>query len=250
MGLNTMILRSIVLVFLLLAGPAMAEHSWRSTDSPGTLLELYTSEGCSSCPPADRWLSSLTEHPDLWRSVFPIAFHVDYWNYLGWDDRFASTQAGKRQRLYRSQGIVNGVYTPGVIAAGQEWRSWRRNPSVLPLASGGAGVLSLIESGGTFHASFTPMANNGAMTLNVAILGFGMKTQVRAGENRGEELRHDFVVLGHDTFENSELEWRAGLPGAPLAKEAERLALVAWVSTGDRLMPVQVVGGWLSDNGG
>ncbi|MEP1470754.1 MAG: DUF1223 domain-containing protein [Halieaceae bacterium] len=239
--------RLLPLLFMVFAAPVLAEQSWQSGNSQGVLLELYTSEGCSSCPPADRWLSGLTQHPDLWLSVFPIAFHVDYWNYLGWEDRFASSQAGKRQRLYRVQGNVNGVYTPGVIAAGQEWRSWRRNPTALPQGAGSVGALNLVESEGAFSASFTSVVQVGEVTLNVAVLGFGMKTEVRAGENRGEELRHDFVVLGHSAFENQGLEWRGRLPDAPLSAEAERVAVVAWVSAVDRLTPIQVVGGWLSN---
>ena len=61
------------------------------------LLELYTSEGCSSCPPADRWLSKLKGEPKLWRNIIPLAFHVDYWDYIGWEDRFASPAYTARQ---------------------------------------------------------------------------------------------------------------------------------------------------------
>ncbi len=61
-----------------------------SGDTRVNLLELYTSEGCSSCPPADRWLSGLRQDPRLWRQLVPVAFHVDYWDGIGWPDRFAS----------------------------------------------------------------------------------------------------------------------------------------------------------------
>lgn len=90
------------------------------------LLELYTSEGCSSCPPADRWLSELKTNNELWTRVVPVAFHVDYWDYLGWPDRFAAASFSNRQREYALQGAVSTVYTPGLIYNGSEWRDWRR----------------------------------------------------------------------------------------------------------------------------
>ena len=78
----------------LIATAAIANHATAasltlsSQEQRTTLIELYTSEGCSSCPPADRWLSRLKDDPRLWKQIVPLAFHVDYWNYLGWRDRF------------------------------------------------------------------------------------------------------------------------------------------------------------------
>ena len=90
----------------------------------GHLVELFTSEGCSSCPLADRWLSTLERDNRLWKSVFPIAFHVDYWDYIGWPDRFAVPRHSHRQREHRGLGNVYSVYTPGFVVAGREWRGW------------------------------------------------------------------------------------------------------------------------------
>ena len=84
---------SIFLVFPAFAVSANAEapaKTIQSTAKQVALIELYTSEGCSSCPPADKWLTSLKSSPDLWTQWVPVAFHVDYWNYLGWDDAFAN----------------------------------------------------------------------------------------------------------------------------------------------------------------
>ena len=60
---------------------------FESGEARTMLVELFTSEGCSSCPPADAWISQLKESPDLWKKIVPVAFHVDYWNNLGWRDR-------------------------------------------------------------------------------------------------------------------------------------------------------------------
>jgi hypothetical protein len=83
------------------AGEAMMFTS-PTTQVP--LIELYTSEGCSSCPPADRWLSALTQDARLWQGMVPVAFHVDYWDDIGWKDRFASPNHGLRQRHYALTG--------------------------------------------------------------------------------------------------------------------------------------------------
>lgn len=94
-----------------------------STETQVRLVELYTSEGCSSCPPADRWLSGLLTSPHLWGSIIPIAFHVSYWDYLGWHDSFALDEYSQRQRAYANLGKT-GVYTPGFFVNGQEWRGF------------------------------------------------------------------------------------------------------------------------------
>src|SRR5210317_1284191 len=103
---------------------AQAESSlnFSSGDRRVTLLELYTSQGCSSCPPAESWLNRFTDDDRLWKQVVPVAFHVDYWDYLGWRDPYALPQYSDRQRRYRSKGKVSAVYTPGFVVNGGEWK--------------------------------------------------------------------------------------------------------------------------------
>lgn len=233
---------------MLLALNAPAQQVLRSPSQQATLVELYTSEGCSSCPPADRWYSSLLDHPALWRVVVPVAFHVDYWNYLGWEDRFARNAWSQRQQLHRNQGNSRAVYTPAVIAAGKEWRDWRHHKRALPRSRENAGVLTVELQEELFRADFMPAdaAREDASVLNLALLGVGMQTQVRAGENRGKVLNHDFVVLDHRSYISAELRWQGELPTSPDADQARALAWVAWVSRPDNLASVQATGGWLS----
>ena len=166
-----------------------AETSCRASSGPTapTVVELYTSEGCSSCPPADKWLSTLKGRSD----VLALAFHVNYWDRLGWPDRFASPEATARQHELARLAGSHQVYTPQVVAAGRDWRDWDRLPP--PAASKVS--LSLTREGDKVTAQ-VDAAPTAATPLSGywAVLEDQHLSQVRAGENAGETLRHDHVV--------------------------------------------------------
>ncbi len=244
----------IPLVFLLYlaAAPAVLNAATIALESGAarvSLLELYTSEGCSSCPPADRWLSDLKEDPRLWHEVVPVAFHVDYWDYIGWPDRFASPDYSRRQKSHARSGRVASVYTPGFVLAGKEWRSWFFRP-VLKVAGGErVGPLSLELDGDRVRARFEPTSlPRGNLELHIAVLGFDLQTDVKAGENHGRTLRHDFVVLGHARIgmkpHQDGFVAQIELPKARF--DSDRKAVAAWVSAAGDPYPIQAVGGWLS----
>src|SRR5256885_16987773 len=116
---------------------------FQSSGKQTALIELYTSEGCSSCPPAETWLSRLQESPGLWKDFVPLAFHVDYWDYLGWRDPWASESFSDRQRAYAKQWQSESIYTPGFVLNGKEWRDWS-TPKDRPKSAGvNAGVLTV-----------------------------------------------------------------------------------------------------------
>src|SRR5262245_15218825 len=98
--------------------------TFQSPDRQTALLELYTSEGCSSCPSAETWLSRLKDSPGLWKDYVPVALHVDYWDYLGWRDRWGSKAFSDRQRTYAQLWQSDSIYTPGFVLNGKEWRAW------------------------------------------------------------------------------------------------------------------------------
>ena len=108
----------------LLSLPAFAVEpiAVNSNERQTAVLELYTSEGCSSCPRADRWLSQLvtTPQPDL--DVLALAFHVDYWDYLGWKDRFSSADYTSRPRMLGANNQQRTIYTPEFFVNGMEAR--------------------------------------------------------------------------------------------------------------------------------
>src|SRR5437870_929713 len=115
----------VVLLALWNAWPASAaECIARSGPGTAALVELYTSEGCSSCPPADRWLSALGQRFGRDR-VVALSLHVDYWDYLGWKDPYAQRQFALRQRKLSQLQRVALVYTPQVVLQGRDFPSWR-----------------------------------------------------------------------------------------------------------------------------
>ena len=125
-------------VIALLTISANAQNQPLVFQSPATrtaLLELFTSEGCSSCPPAETWLTSLKTSPGLWKEFVPVAFHVDYWDHLGWRDPWSSREFSDRQRAYAASWSNNSVYTPGFVLTARNTLTGRGSPmSSNPLA--------------------------------------------------------------------------------------------------------------------
>ncbi len=154
------------------------------------VVELYTSEGCSSCPPADKWASSLKD-----KGIVVQAFHVGYWDYIGWVDRFAAPAYTARQRDIATRNKLRSIYTPQAVLNGKDWPNWGgqpagREPAHLSIA---------LKKIGTdqFEASVTPMtaqAESLSWSAYWTITEHGHNSRVQAGENAGEFLKHDFVV--------------------------------------------------------
>ena len=238
---------SLSLISLGAPSPAAAQSTvLESGPARVELVELYTSEGCSSCPPADRWLSALAEAPGLWQQFVPIALHVDYWDDIGWPDRFASAAYSARQRRYAAEGGTRVVYTPGVFRNGSEWRDWRGGVTQRPAPD--AGSLRVDIDRGAIRARYQPVDGLDADTLHVALLGMDLSTEVAAGENRGRRLQHDFVVLALRTLPLNDdgrgaRTVNATLPAATI--DAPQYAVAAWVTDGGRQAPVQAVGGFI-----
>lgn len=159
-----------------------------------TVVELFTSEGCSSCPPADRWLSTLKGRPD----VLALAFHVTYWDRLGWPDRFASPDFTARQHALAQQAGSRSVYTPQVLANGQDWRGWPQLPVRAAANAPALVTMSLRRDGDkvTVQVDATAAAATAPARLAGywAVLEDAHQSRVSAGENSGATLHHDHVV--------------------------------------------------------
>ena len=236
----------IVVAFALGLSQFVSAQEFVSSEEQVPLIELYTSEGCSSCPPADKWMSTLKEHESLWSGFVPVALHVDYWDYIGWEDPFASREYSQRQRQIAAENQERTVYTPGVRKAGAEWRSWRLWGTPTDDDAPLVGMLELsVDEKGHFQASFDSKLDNNDMQLNVAVLGLGLSNDVKSGENQGKTLDHDFVVLGLSRFSSAQGNVWSGSIDQPQI-DASRYAIAAWVSPKGRTKPVQATGGYLA----
>jgi len=213
------------------------------------LVELYTSEGCSSCPPAERWFAGLRDDPGLWRDFVPVAFHVNYWDNLGWPDRFASRQFTQRQYALAASWSGGSVYTPCFVRDGTEW-----HPSSVPGAPGkiaGVLVVNYDVAGGQCRVKFLRAEKSpGSYDAHVALLGGGLASSVTAGENAGETLQHEFtaLVLADAPMQPDGAAATAELTlPRPETKGTSRVALAVWVTRHGELAPVQATGGWVGE---
>ena len=166
--------------------------SARSGATVPVVVELYTSEGCDSCPPADRWLSSLKGRVD----VVPLAFHVDYWDSRDWKDRFGQPKFTRRQNATRRTSGARFAYTPEVIVDSRDEPDWSRLPATALQPSRPATVdMALIQDAAGLELTLTPRTGAPTeLTGYVAVVDDGMQTHVDAGENRGATLQQDGVV--------------------------------------------------------
>ena len=172
------------------------------------IVELFTSQGCSSCPPADRLLSKLANDPRYRGKVIPLSFHVDYWNYIGWQDPFSSARWSDRQKLYAGRAFhSNRIYTPQVVVNGSAECVGNSEGEVTErivnaLAAEPAGRVSLAVDPPTpdghlkvkVGAKLAKAAGSGNVDLWVAIYESGLSTSVKAGENSSRTLKNDRVV--------------------------------------------------------
>lgn len=182
---------------------AQPQCSAVSGSQTNALVELYTSEGCSSCPPADQWLTRLKTQSNQLGNIVPIALHVDYWDYIGWKDNFANPAFAKRQRDMAASGRARGVYTPQIAINGQDTRSWlsdarfkneiasiNRMPAKAEIRLAvNSHILKSVQVSTSIKT-----AEAGPLVYYLALQENNLQSTVNAGENRGEMLRHDYVV--------------------------------------------------------
>lgn len=206
-----------------------AQCTARSEAHTAVLVELYTSEGCSSCPPADRWLSSLRSRGYVPERVVPIALHVDYWDYIGWKDPYARRDFSLRQRKLTRLQRMALVYTPQVLLQGRDFRGWGSAAfdeavariNAKPAAADLSLEIAAIRSDGLLVRAAVVLrdsAQTADAALYLAAYESGLSSRVTAGENRGRTLPHDYVVL----------EWTGpiALPAVPLREERFLLPLL------------------------
>jgi hypothetical protein len=241
------------------------------------VLELYTSEGCSSCPPADRFLSALKDAGISDRQLIPMAFHVTYWDHIGWRDRFAKKQYDQRQRSLARKNRQNSVYTPQFVLVGDDYRSYASfsediNKLAVQIATvdlmlrlrfqdspgDGSRLHGNIMTGSEdvaanvrkIYLELTSTAVSGSVddiSLYFAVLEDHLYSDVNDGENDGEKLRHDYVVrhlsepyLFNRTSDPARTEYSIELPAGWKRQDLSVIAFAENSQTGEVLQAVRI----------
>ena len=183
------------------AAPAAAACEAKSGDATVALLELYTSEGCSSCPPADRWVADLPKGGYGKNRVVPLAFHVDYWDYIGWADPFAQKAFTERQQEFARRTRAATIYTPQLILSGRDYRrSWLSNFSKqldrINASTPRADIALRWEGTGNTVRLHGEAAKKTTAPVEffVAVYENNLSNEIAAGENSGKTLHHDYVI--------------------------------------------------------
>lgn len=244
---------ALICLWTLLIGQKVFALELESDGKQKRLVELYTSESCSSCPPAERWLNTLKGAGTLWKDYVPVEFHVDYWNHLHWKDKYSRAEFSQRQRDYHRK-IRGGVYTPQVIKNGVNQRGWRsQSLSSSPDQIREKGRLkSNIEiKQGKAKVSFIPNKDqklSGSFKCNLAVMSGGIVTKVKDGENSGRTLSHEFVVR---QFTQSKLKktksnyaCHLNFSSAQL-KQLKSSSVAIWISNEATGEVLQAIGNWI-----
>lgn len=206
---HPMLPRCIVVLLIMVTALPLARAAATCSAESGTvrvpLLELYTSEGCDSCPPADRWVSSLRQRGYAPDRALVLAWHVDYWDRLGWPDPYAQARFSARQRDANHRNGARFVYTPQLLLEGADYRRGAFRDDIADRVA----ALSRQKPGAHLRLTLTPAADAAFLQADITVpepasrnsaaayivlYENALSTQVKAGENRGKQLLHDFVV--------------------------------------------------------
>ena len=211
--ISTFFILAVITVLILITTTTLSKGSKDKNNSlrqspPIAVVELFTSEGCSSCPPADRLASQIYKsYKSQNKPVFVLAFHVDYWDYIGWKDRFAKHEFSERQHLYGEKFNLRSIYTPQMIVNGttqfvgsDSEAAENAIKDVLKTNSqyGISMEVSWVDSKQLkIKYSLTSAPENAV--INIALVEKNLSTDVKRGENSGRKLEHDNVVREFDT---------------------------------------------------
>jgi hypothetical protein len=172
---------------------SMENCSAKSAATLTPVIELYTSEGCSSCPPADAWLSGFKAAQKEGK-VVAQAFHVNYWDYIGWTDRFAAPAYTQRQRELSARTSLGSIYTPQLAKNGLTVRDYGSPQALIANTEPAKASISLARiEANRFEARVDAMLGT-TWSAYFTVTEHEHISRVSAGENKGETLKHDFVV--------------------------------------------------------
>lgn len=236
------------LALLAIAGCASianaAEASSCSARSPAhtvALVELFTSEGCSSCPPADSFLAARRGAGLRADQAVLLSLHVDYWNDIGWKDPYSSAAFTARQRWLSDLARTRTIYTPEFFVSGKELRNWGggldakvKSINAMPARAAIAMTLSPTPAGTAALPVEVRASGPAGSKLYVALVESGIASQVKSGENGGRLLRHDYVVRAWPAPVELGLDGKASLSRAlalPAGAQPGKLGVAAFVQS-------------------
>lgn len=247
--LNRIKMISFILTFSMALNVVAAEPILIASSGPThvKLIELYSSESCSSCPPADEWISKLQQKDGLWKAFVPVVFHVDYWNYLGWKDDFSSDLMTKRQVELSKRWTSSSVYTPGFIVDGKEWKNWRNDGAEFPASNQTKNIELKVYKldDGSLKVAATGLDAGKHYTIRVAQLGMGLGSRITSGENSGRFLKHNFIILDWSGQGVSKESPEPHFSFKSRKDRTSRLAIAAWIEENGNPTPLQATGGYL-----
>lgn len=236
----------ILLIFFSLTASLPAEKSDKPAAQPVVVLELFTSQGCSSCPPADKALQDLTQQAaHAGQAVYGLSFHVDYWDRLGWRDPFSAKQFTDRQRQY-DRTLNTQTYTPQLVINGQQdiigGQRGRIEQAIQAIqkqpASAFVGVDGSITRDAKQMTINYTLSAAGPYRVNVALVQKEARTAVQNGENGGRTLVNTNVVRQFKTIDESGISGNVTLP-LPAGLAADQTAVLVYVQRADNQ---QIVG--------
>ena len=209
-------------------------------------IELFSTQSCSSCPPAQQKINSLKGQSELWKTFIPIVYHVDYWDYLGWKDPFSNNNFTIKQQKYVKHWSKSSIYTPMFVINGKEGK----NLDLKSLFSNkNVGNLHSIKTNEfQYSVSFDPSEKipSHELIIHWAILGNNILTNVKSGENSGKILTHDFLVLSEDqkNLINIDNLYRQTITvDIEKIKQFQDKSIVFWVTFKNGLDYIQATGG-------
>ncbi len=246
----------LILTIISLSSQSFSQK-FSSGEKQKIVIELFSSQGCSSCPPAEKFIRDLQKSPKLWKEYIPVVYHIDYWNYIGWSDPFSNKKNTNRQYSHKKNGNVKSVYTPSFIINGGEWKGFFSLKRQLPkLSNKDIGNLEVNIENNKLTAKFSEKSNldNKSLLLNIVFLGMDIITEIKAGENDGKKVTESFVVLKQTVISptkvnNKNIFWQVALDKDLKdnfnSKKSEKFAIAVWVS-GSNMKPIQAIGGYIN----
>lgn len=203
--MKTISFGTILIIFFTTSFASSGCSSTMKNDTTGVaVVELYTSESCSSCPPADAILARLLN--TYKENVYVLGFHVDYWNYTGWKDNFSNAAYSARQQQYKNEFQLNSVYTPQVVVNGAVQfvgsnEAKLRSSIEQNLKQPAASTIDLTAHSDGKNINVAYKTNATAAELNIALVQLHAETKVQRGENAGKFLQHVNVVRDFKTVD-------------------------------------------------